>query len=126
MAKEEREHKGQFRDALGMGPYFIAWGLVVLFTGISYGVSHMKLGTYAMPVALVIAVFQVAIIALWFMHLKDDKGAIPLTLGIVVVFFGLLLAISLVDVTTRFVPARPFENVHGPSPTLFPITPEKN
>lgn len=120
MTKDKRISEQSPKDVWDIGPYFVAWGLVLLLTGVTYGLSHMPLGTYALPVAIVIAATQAAIVALWFMHLKNETGAVPLTLGIVVVFFGLLLALSLVDVTTRFVPARPFENVHGPSPTLFP------
>lgn len=118
--KTKQGGSGDIERALNLGPYVIAWGVVLLLTVVTYGTSHMDLGSYAVPVGLVIAVAQSGIVALWFMHLKDETGAIPLVLGIVVVFFGLLLALSLVDVLTRFVPARPFENIHGPAPSLFP------
>lgn len=102
------------------GPYVVVWALLVVLTLTNFATSRLDLGRYALAVALVIGGTQASVVALYFMHLKDHGGAIRLVVATCVVFFLTLVGLTQADVARRFLPARPFENVHGPSPTLFP------
>lgn len=113
----QRDTKQNF----GLGVYAAAYALVLVLLAIAYATSRFELGDRTFAIGLVIALLQVLIVAFAFMHLKLAKGMIPYLAVAVVVFVALLFSVPLVDLTTRFPPARPFENTQGPSPTLYPV-----
>jgi len=100
--KHEEEH--QSHSAL---PYFIVWALLALFTGLTYWTGRMHLGTWALPLALTIAITKSALVLLFFMHLYEQKGANRLVILTSFVFVGLIISLTLADVATRFHLATP-------------------
>ena len=116
----EQQSKRERRQVFGLGAYVVAYVVVLVLLAIAYATSRSDLGDVRFTIGLVIALIQVLVVALFFMHLTLAKGSIPYFAAAVIVFVALLFSIPLVDLETRFPPARPFENVHGPSPTLYP------
>ena len=86
----------------GPGRYLICWVALALLTGVTFALSNVHLGALALPVALLIAVTKAAIVALFFMHLWDQRGAARLVLATSVLFVAVLSTLVVADVLTRF------------------------
>lgn len=76
--------------------------------------AGLPLGKWATPLALIFAVTKAALIVLIFMELGYHRGGSRFVLGVSVFFVLLLITFVVMDVDTRFVPARP----PGPHPVL--------
>jgi len=98
---EEREHE---HSAL---LYFIVWALLGVFTLVTYWTGRMHLGTWALPLALAIAVTKSALVVLFFMHLYDQPGANRLVILTSFLFVALIISLTVADVATRFHLATP-------------------
>lgn len=78
---------------------FIA--LVVLTVLTVYTAHFVDLGVWNLPLAMLIATVKACIVALWFMHLKYDTVINrSIVLG-ALVFVGLLIFFSAIDIFTR-------------------------
>jgi len=98
----EEEHKSH-----SAVPYFVVWALLAFFTALTYWTGRMHLGTWALPLALTIAITKSALVVLFFMHLYEQKGANRLVIVTSFVFVGLIISLTLADVATRFNLATP-------------------
>jgi cytochrome c oxidase subunit 4 len=78
----------------------IVWVALVVLTVTTYVTGRMHLGTWALPIALGIAVTKSLLVILFFMHLWEQKGANR-------IFVALLISLTLGDVATRFSLATP-------------------
>jgi cytochrome c oxidase subunit 4 len=88
--------------------YYVVWIALLVFTAITVVAGRVHLpGGWALVVALIIAVAKASLVALFFMHLWDHGGANRLVLLTSVVFFLLLLGITVMDNSTRFPLANP-------------------
>jgi cytochrome c oxidase subunit IV len=83
-------------------PYILVWVALIFFTGLTYYTGKAHLGTWALPLALSIATIKAVLVALFFMHLWEDRGPNRLVLATAVLFVLLLVGITLTDVATRF------------------------
>jgi cytochrome c oxidase subunit 4 len=95
----------------GAARYLLCWLALALLTGLTFGLSTVALGRWSLPLALVIAVTKAAIVALFFMHLWDQRGASRLVLVTAVLFVVVLASLVVADVLTRFPPALPAQPV---------------
>ena len=95
---------GEHHSAL---PYVIVWVALVILTVTTYLTGRIHLGTWALPIALSIAVTKSLLVILFFMHLWEQKGANRLVIATSVVFVALLISLTLGDVATRFPLATP-------------------
>jgi cytochrome c oxidase subunit 4 len=91
----------------GAGRYIACWLALAVLTAATFSLSSVDLGAWALPVALIIAVTKSTIVALFFMHLWDQRGANRLVFVVSVLFVLVLMSLTLVDVTTRFSYALP-------------------
>jgi cytochrome c oxidase subunit 4 len=91
----------------GPGRYLVCWVLLAVLTGLTFGLSHVEMGPWSLPVALLIAVTKASIVALFFMHLWDHPGASRLVLATSALFVVLLASLVVADVLTRFPLALP-------------------
>jgi len=98
---EEREHE---HSAL---LYFIVWALLGIFTLVTYWTGRMHLGTWALPLALAIAITKSTLVVLFFMHLYDQPGANRLVILTSFLFVALIISLTVADVATRFHLATP-------------------
>jgi cytochrome c oxidase subunit IV len=62
----------------------------------------MHLGTWALPLALIIAVTKSLLVILFFMHLWEQKGANRIVIATSFVFVALIISLTVADVATRF------------------------
>src|SRR4051812_33936590 len=91
----------------GAGRYFLSFLALVVLTGVTFALSTVELGAWSLVVALAIAITKAAIIALFFMHLRDHQGTSRLVLVIAVLFVAVLSLLVVADVLTRFPGALP-------------------
>jgi cytochrome c oxidase subunit 4 len=91
----------------GAPRYLLCWLALALLTGLTFGLSTMELGRWSLILALAIAVTKGTIVALFFMHLWDHRGASRLVLVTAVLFVVVLSSLVVADVLTRFPLALP-------------------
>lgn len=75
--------------------------LVALTVITVYTAMYIDLGSFNLPLAMIIATVKAAVVALWFMHLKYDDWVNRAIVITAIVFVALLYAISALDVFTR-------------------------
>ncbi len=92
----------------GAGRYVVVWIALVAFTVATYLLSRVELGTpWHLVVALAIAFAKGTLVALFFMHLWEQRGANRLVLVTSLVFVALLIGLVVADNATRFPLANP-------------------
>ncbi len=83
--------------------YAIVWAALLVLTFTTWGLSRFHIpGGWGVAVALVIAAAKGTLVALFFMHLWDQKGANRLVFLTSLVFVALLVVLILSDNATRF------------------------
>lgn len=88
--------------------YVGIWAVLAVLTVLTWVLgTKVKLGAYSLPVSLVIAVVKTWLVAMFFMHLIEQRGARRVVFPVSVVFLALLLGVSLIDAMTRIRMARP-------------------
>ena len=93
---------------LGPAQYVAVWAALMVLTGLTVAVWKTDL-SYAgrIVVALLIATAKAALVAIFFMHLWEEKGVARLVLVVSAVFVALLIGLTLADNATRFPYANP-------------------
>jgi cytochrome c oxidase subunit 4 len=86
---------------LGVGVALLA------LTGLSFGLAHLNLGSAALPVAFTIAIVKSVLIALFFMHLLEQRASNALVFGTAIFFLVLMVVFILLETGTRFRPSIP-------------------
>ena len=85
------------------GRYVIVWIALVVLTTATFLLSRVELGTpWHLLVALAIAVIKSSLVALFFMHLWDQRGANRIVFATSLVFVALLIGLTVTDNATRF------------------------
>jgi cytochrome c oxidase subunit 4 len=88
--------------------YLAVWGALAVLTVVTYLVAKVHLpGPWAVTVAILIAAAKGALVALFFMHLWDQRGANRLVFVTSLVFVALLIGLVIADNATRFPLANP-------------------
>jgi cytochrome c oxidase subunit 4 len=103
--------------------YATVWAALAFFTLLTWGVSRFHIpGGWGVVVALGIACVKAALVALFFMHLWDQRGANRLVFLTSLVFVALLIGLTLSDNATRFRLANPpgSEGALPLAPTDYP------
>jgi cytochrome c oxidase subunit 4 len=91
-----------------VGRYAVVWVALLFFTFLTYGLSRLHLqGGWGIVVALAIAMTKGGLVALFFMHLWDQRGANRLVFLISLSFVALLVGLTILDNATRFPLANP-------------------
>lgn len=103
--KEDREMREEHHS--GPGKYILVWAALMVLTVVTVLTGRMHLPGYGLMLALVIATVKGTLVALFFMHLAEHKGANRLVFGTSMLFVVLLLLFTLFDFGTRFRPALP-------------------
>ena len=94
-------------------PYFIVFAALLTLTLTTYLLSGAQLGAWEVPVALGIATAKTVLVALFFMHLWEQRAAYRLVLVVSTLFVLILMTFTLADVHTRFPLAAPQIPVAG-------------
>ncbi|HET6437416.1 MAG TPA: cytochrome C oxidase subunit IV family protein [Anaeromyxobacter sp.] len=109
------EHPAGFHSHLVR--YLVVWGGLLALTILTYTLARIHLpGTWAIAVALLIAVAKGSLVVLFFMHLWDERGANRVVFGTSLVFVALLIGLIIADNATRFPLANPPGSVAGSLP----------
>ena len=88
--------------------YAGVWVALLVLTVVTYLVSRVHLpGGWAVTVALLIAFGKGTLVALFFMHLWDQRGLNRLVFATTLVFVALLIGLVIADSATRFPLANP-------------------
>lgn len=91
-----------------VGRYLAVWVALMILTAATWGLSRFHIpGGAGVAVALTIASVKGGLVALFFMHLYDQKGPNRLVLLTSLVFVTLLVLLTLLDSATRFPLANP-------------------
>jgi cytochrome c oxidase subunit 4 len=91
-----------------LGRYAFVWVALLLLTILTYALSRLHFGGgWGVVVALTIAVTKGSLVALFFMHLWDQRGANRLVFLTALVFVALLVGLTILDNATRFQLANP-------------------
>jgi cytochrome c oxidase subunit 4 len=108
---EERHMQEEHHS--GVARYVIVFVALLVFTVITVFTGRMDLGAWNLPLALLIATTKGALVALFFMHLVDHKGANRLVFGVSILFVLLLLFFTMADFGTRWRGALPPGSPHS-------------
>jgi len=82
--------------------YMLVGAILLIFTGITYGVALIDLGPLNTIVALCIATFKATLVVLIFMHVKyTSEKLTKAVIASAIFFLMLLLTLSLADFGTR-------------------------
>jgi cytochrome c oxidase subunit 4 len=87
--------------AHGAGRYFVVWILLLVFTATTVITGHMDLGSWNLPLALVIATVKASLVVLFFMHMTEAPGANRLVFCVSLVFTMVLMVGVFGDLLTR-------------------------
>ncbi len=82
--------------------YFMVFGALMVLTIITVGVSYLHLSIpLAITVALVVATIKGSLVALFFMHLSNERKIIYWTLALTAIFFVFLMFVPLFTNTDK-------------------------
>lgn len=88
-------------------PYIFTVIALFALTITTYTFAKHDFGRLSFMIAMAIALTKGTLVVLFFMHLKDQRGASRLTLIIAVLFVLLLISLVIADLSTRFPLALP-------------------
>ncbi len=91
--------------------YTLTLGGLLLLTTLTLGLSFLQLGPFAVPVAMAIAVAKSVLVALFFMHLVEQRTTNWVAFVVSLLIAGTLIGLAALDVLSR-------AQVHLPPPIL--------
>lgn len=83
------------------GTYVVVWAALIVLTAGTVAVSYVHLGMMNVVVALLIASVKASLVALYFMHLRHEKGLVWGFALTPVFFLVLIIAGTLSDTLFR-------------------------
>lgn len=93
------EHEGHSHG--GFKQYAAVLAALLVLTVITVGASYLDFGSANIVIAVLIATVKASLVALFFMHLKDDNPVNAMILVSCFLFLGLLLTFCLLDIDNR-------------------------
>lgn len=96
------EHHG-----LSVGGYTAVMVALLIGTAVTYWSAHIDLGWLNLPLALTIAFTKATLVCMFFMHLWGDSRVNQFIVIISVLFIGLMIGLTMLDVNTRYPLAAP-------------------
>ncbi|HEY3490097.1 MAG TPA: cytochrome C oxidase subunit IV family protein [Candidatus Deferrimicrobiaceae bacterium] len=81
--------------------YLIVWASLVVLTGLTMGVSYLRLGVGNAIVALAIASAKAALVGLYFMHLRRESALVRAFALAPLLFLALIIFGTLSDTLFR-------------------------
>ena len=81
--------------------YVITWVALVVLAVLTFLLSRANLGSFQVPVALIIAFIKGALVVVIFMHLLEHKPSNRIFFIVAVLFIVLLVSLTTADVSTR-------------------------
>jgi len=78
--------------------YLTVWLTLVVFTGLTVGVTFLDMKNFAVFTALLIASVKAILVLLYFMHLRRGSKAILAIVGTTIVLLAIFLSLTFADV----------------------------
>jgi cytochrome c oxidase subunit 4 len=98
MTTKSNAHAGH---VIPLWVYLTVGGGLIVLTGITVGVSFIRLGGWNVVVALGIATLKATLVALFFMHLLYDKKIFLVVFVSAIVFVGIFIIFTMFDTMHR-------------------------
>lgn len=109
------------RVHIGFRGYVMTWVVLLVLTGITFGLSFVHTGDWGIPIALFIASTKSLLVALFFMHLAEQGATNRIVAAVGILFLALLIGLMVVDVRAR---ARPDQGLTAsPRSQRIPVGP---
>jgi cytochrome c oxidase subunit 4 len=89
------------RAVSGARVYVVVWLTLLVLAALTLTLSGLDLGWAAIPIALAIALFKAGIIAVYFMHAREQGTASPAWLAVGALFVALVVGLIVGDVALR-------------------------
>jgi cytochrome c oxidase subunit IV len=102
IANESRQEEHNMQEHHGAGRYVVIWVVLLVLTIVTVLTGRMHLPSFGLLLALVIASVKGTLVALYFMHLSEHRGANRLVFGVSIAFVVLLIGFTLMDFGTRY------------------------
>ena len=77
--------------------YILVWAALLVLTVVTWAVSYVRLGVFNTVVALAIASVKASLVALFFMHLKEERELVWAFALFPLGFLALLIGGTLMD-----------------------------
>ena len=119
-------HGGE-AHAHGNGIYHATLTILLILTAITVGASYIQFGSSSanVTIALTIATIKATLVALFFMHLLNDKPVNAIIAGAGFLFLGVFLMFCLLDFNSRVVPLqRNVPNMEKATPVPDTLNPQ--
>lgn len=83
------------------GTYVAVWAILIALTGVTVGVAFLEFGKWAKFTALLIATLKATLVVLYFMHLRHERGLVPISILVALASFGVFLILTFADYSFR-------------------------
>lgn len=93
------EHTNSHSASYGM--YIMVWAGLIAFTAVTITLAGINLGGLTLIVALLIASTKTVLVVNYFMHVKFDNIVIKVFIGLCLLVFIILLALTFSDLSFR-------------------------
>ncbi len=113
---EKRTHTKIEDHEHGSGAYWFVWIALLVLTVVTYVTGRMHMPTYGIYIAMAIALTKATLVAVFFMHLREQKGVNRMVLVTSVIFVLIMFLGIFGDVFTRLATLLPRSapmTVHG-------------
>ena len=84
--------------------YSYTFAALLVLTTLTFALSFAALGSWHIPVAVLIAIAKTVLIALFFMHLREQSASNALAIIAAVLLLAVFVGLSALDVATRILP----------------------
>jgi cytochrome c oxidase subunit 4 len=97
----DAQHKEAHGEAHGSTRYYIVWGALILGTILTVWTGYKDLGSWNLPIALIIATTKASLVVLFFMHMTETPTANRIVFAASLVFAIVLIIGVFGDLWTR-------------------------
>jgi cytochrome c oxidase subunit 4 len=101
MASDDPHYDGLGHHISPVRVYWVVFGALLTFTGLTYAVSFADLGPAALPVAMLVACVKASLVCVFFMHLKYDERFNILAFLSSFFFMFIFFGFTMMDLMTR-------------------------
>jgi cytochrome c oxidase subunit IV len=101
VANPTEKDEGHGERSHGMGGYFGVWAVLLACTALTVITGHRDLGSFNLPIALVIATLKASLVVIFFMHMNETPTANRIVFGVSIVFAIVLIIGVFGDLWTR-------------------------
>jgi cytochrome c oxidase subunit IV len=81
--------------------YFLIFGTLLVFTGVTTGVAYIDLGQWNTIVALIIACCKATLVILFFMHLRWSAHLMRIVVLSVLLWLAIMISLTTTDFVSR-------------------------